>query len=262
MAEGQVNPEGNQDPSGDNNLGWRAGLPDEFKEHDWAKAHGKVGDFFKDAVNVKTEHDALKTKMEGALFKPSDDATDEQRAEFYNKLGRPEKPDGYEFKQIEWPESVPDWLKESSEHELNEFKSVFHNLGLTQEQAQQLTERFLGNSLEQWNESQSAIQKKQEDAKSELQKAWGNDYDANIELAKRGAERAGELAGIKDDFIKFMEDSRLGDDPIFVKIFYGIGKAISEDSALFGDSAQRGSSDGPVGPDGRRRLKFPSMGDK
>lgn len=220
-----------QDLGGGNNLGWRAGLPDEFKEHDWAKAHGNVGDFFKDALESKTNHDSLKTKMEGALFKPSENATDEERSTFYNQMGRPEKPDGYQYEDAKWPEETPELIQDAFDKDREFYRDVFHEAGITQEQAKVLTSKGLERVKSLYEAGEKAKMDYQDKVKADLAKELGDGYDKFAELATRGYKKAGELAGIQDDFIKFMEDSRLGDNPMFLKVFSAIGKAMGEDTA-------------------------------
>ena len=96
--EGQVT-DGNQNQDGTDSqpLGWRAALPNEFKEHEFVKTFTKPGDFVKTALEIKTERDTLNAKLASAIFKPSDKATPEEITAFHKSLGVPEKADEYEF---------------------------------------------------------------------------------------------------------------------------------------------------------------------
>lgn len=60
--------------------------------------------------------------------------TDEEKAEVYNKLGRPETADKYEV-------SIPtDYKQYIPEEQVNQFKNVAHNIGLNNEQVNALIE--------------------------------------------------------------------------------------------------------------------------
>jgi hypothetical protein len=255
--EGQVT-NGDQ---GSENLGWRAGLPDEFKHDDWAKTHSNVGDFFREAKTVKTEHDDLKTKMDNALFVPGDEATDEDRDAFFNKLGRPNKPDDYQFEDVEWPEGFSDDYKEVIQNDVDVYRPLFHKLGLTDNQAKELQKFATQRTLEQWQKNQELKAEISEKAIEDLKKEWGSDFDVNSKGASRAFDKIGELAGIKKEFSEFMRDSGLGNNPMLVKAFHEVWKIIGDDSTLDTDGSSNFNKKTDVqrGADGRPILNFPSM---
>ena len=223
--------DGNQDQDqGGNDLGWRAGLPDEFKENDWAKTHGKVGDFFKDALQVKTDHDSMKTKMEGAIFKPGENSTPEDRAAFHKALGVPEKSSDYDFtaadgvlhdpKMIEWAQGT------------------FHKANLSKEQAGVISQAWDGFMTEMEKANTEAQAAAKADTDTKLKTDWGSDYDKNRELASRAFAHFFE----KDEAFKaFLDETEVGDPPVklgnhpvFLKGFHAIGLAMGEDFSLKG----------------------------
>lgn len=58
-----------------------------------------------------------------------------------------------------------------------------------------------------------------------IQKEWGHDYEANLKIAQRGVARMfPDAAGQK-----ILEDTGLGNHPLFVKAFFQVGKMIRED---------------------------------
>ncbi len=216
----QVNGLGqNQAPSGvvDQNaaqsLGWRAALPDEFKEHEYVKTFTKPGDFVRDALGIKTAHDEMKTKMEGAIFKPGKDATAEEQAAYRSAMGIPDTPDGYEFPKgegVEHDEKTVNWAKD-----------IFHKAALSKDQASTISQAWDG-FIQGINKSlQEAEDNALQEVETALKTEWGPDYDKNFELSKRAFKKFAnaELSDFKAD-------------PILVRAFYEVGKAMGEDSSL------------------------------
>jgi len=116
-----------------------------------------------------------------AIVPPKDDASPEDFAAFYNKLGRPETADGY---KLPVPDGDPgEFAKTAS--------TWFHEAGLNTKQAEALAGK--------WNEFQSTIAANQHEELAqkaeidiqELKKTWGDKFEANSELARRAIREAG-----------------------------------------------------------------------
>ena len=133
MAEEQMTTE-QDNPTTDTLLGssesdnqstdWRANLPEDLKNDPTLQ-------------NINDPESAAKTlihqqKMMGNRIPIP--KTDEEKAELYTKLGRPESADKYE---LNIPQEHQQFFPENA---MNEFKNVAHNLGLNNEQANALFE--------------------------------------------------------------------------------------------------------------------------
>jgi len=92
---------------------------------------------FKNFGNTKKAFDA---KIEGSIRKPSDDATDEEKAEFNKSIrkmmGVPEKADDYEFPK---PDDMPESASYDEEAEKT-FRGIFHKHGLTKETVKEIVD--------------------------------------------------------------------------------------------------------------------------
>jgi hypothetical protein len=218
----QVTPPADQDtnPNPDS-LGWRAGLSDEHKDHDWAKSYTKVSDFYRDALEVKTKHDDLQSKLDGAIFKPSENATDEQIAAYRKAMGVPDNPTDYEFPKGENIEHDPKMIEFA--------QKLFHEAGLSAEQAKQVSTAWdahiqaIAKSLEE-QENQAL-----KDVEATQKEKWGDEYDKNFELSKRAfAKFAGK------DLAEFKVH------PVLVDAFYEVGKAMGEDETPHGGKGGQG----------------------
>ncbi len=104
---------------------------------------------------------------------PKDDAPPEEKNAFLNKLGRPEKPDGYEFAA---PKSLPEGLPYDGER-ATAFKTKAHELGLTKTQAAALHDWFVEGEVGVFNKATAGaadkLSQRIETAKETLVKLYG-----------------------------------------------------------------------------------------
>jgi len=126
-----------------------------------------------------------------AVVMPGPDADATVMGEFYNKLGRPVKADGYE---LPIPAGQNDTMAKWA-------SGVFHEAGLTTKQAQLVAQK--------WNEHMGTLQtdsvaqntQSAQDADNELKREWGAAYDQKV----RGIDQAAvslkmtaeQLAGLR-----------------------------------------------------------------
>lgn len=239
---------GDQGLDGDKSasLGWRAGLSDDHKENEWAKQHGKVSDFFKDALQVKD--DAVKAeadhtaKMKTAIFKPGENATPEDILAFRISMGVPEKPEDYSLTNGD--------VKHSPEFE-TWFRGTAHELGFSKEQVEGLVPRF-DAYMEGIIEGVAEDQKKAvTEAKTKLVAEWGASYDENLEFTRRGFEH---YFGSDEEFKGFLEEGGLGNHPLLLKAFHKVGRSIGDDWSLPGTGNIT-----PVKPEEGHEMEYTDM---
>jgi hypothetical protein len=155
----------------------------------------------------------------------AEDASDEDRKAFERELRRvagvPESPDGYRFGE------APKGL-ERDEETLAWYRAQAHKAGLSPQQAASL--------YEGWNAYVvGRVQARHEQASLELSREWGPELLPNVELAHRGFLQAANLAGLeRDEVVTAMEQSGMGDHPLMVRLFHGIGRALAEDELIAG----------------------------
>jgi len=180
----------NADTPPDEETPWysNAGFSEETLADDGVK--GLLGkyktpdDFAKGAANLS------KKVGEKGLSIPGEDATDEERAEFYTKLGRPESPDKYSWEMPEGFEMDQEWYAEKS-------KEMFDK-GISDD-AHSLIMDLYRQDRERINElaqnHQDELVAKTEPA---LREEWKEDYDANMKQSMEVAERFGVKELLKD----------------------------------------------------------------
>jgi len=196
---------------------YMAQMPDELKNNEEIAKHGSLG-----ALGY-AYLDAMKNST-GAVKVPGDDATDDERAAFYNKIGRPEAADKYELINPELPEG----MKIDTELGVS-FRDFAHKTGLTQKQAKAAFEFYNNHMVSQFSEMEKARQEAVVKGGEALKTEWGTAFDRNMEVIKRTYERFGN-----EEFTKFMDDSGMGNIPIVLKTFLEIGKTTLDDSFLEG----------------------------
>ncbi len=216
---GSVAPEGAAE-AGSSGGDWRASLGDDIRHDPSLASIQDINGLAKGYVHAQ--------RMVGAdkVVIPKEDSGPEDWNDFYNRLGRPEK---YE---IDRPE-LSDGLEYNSEME-SKMLGLMHESGLSQAQAQKLYSGY----MEYINEGHKGMAAGKEAQIAEwdrdIRQEFGHAYDERVDAAQRAAA---EFGG--DEFLGWLDETGLGDHPMFIKMFSKIGMGIMEDSA---DTSGRGNS--------------------
>lgn len=161
---------------------------------------------------------------------PKADASDEEWNAFYEKLGRPESVEGYEFglndefKGVVGEEATPffedaiKWFKESA----------FSN-GLSAEKAEALVDGYLDMVANQYKEGSKTIQEQAEANDKALRSEWGDGYDGIM----GGIKALLRNNGMSDEDISSAEAAGVLKEP-------ALAKALGKISAQFEDDPQIG----------------------
>ena len=235
MAEGdQVTQIGDQDQK---SLGWRSALPDEYKEHEWVKTHQKPGDFVKSAIEIKTDRDALKAKLDNSIPRLTDKSTDTDKVAHRKATGVPDKPEDYEFPkpEAEGMENSPEMVKWA--------QGVFFKLGIPKEPAKELGKEwnaFVAGMVEAENkhadkERTESEKKFRSNFKSE------DDFKGGYELTKRFWNK---VTGTSfDDVYKEAEAWQV---PLFMDFIFKVAGMTGEDRSPPGRSTGEKLTEGMV----------------
>jgi hypothetical protein len=212
-------------------LGWRAGLPDDLKTNEAFVPYKTVGEFAKTYLDTSAKAADLAKKLEGSVPKLSDNATDAERAAFYDALGRPKQPSEYEFDGED--KNASEWT--------SHWKQQFHSLGLTKTQAKALSQQFNGQMQKMVEAHNAALKNEYTAAENALRSEYGDKFDTNVELAKRVYQK--HLGNEFDkDFSAGTDKTRLSTIKMLVKL-----------AALTGEDS---SPQGGQSVDGRKQVSF------
>lgn len=210
-------------PDGTGEASWRDSLGEDLRDNPSLKDIKDISGLAKGYVHAQKA-------LGNNVAVPGKDATDEEWGSFFNKAGRPETADKYNFDGVESPEGVG-----VDEGLQAKFTEQAHAMGLSQRQAagmfgwyQGLMGEKIANDAEVWKAGM-------ESAASELKKEYGAAYDERLQQASAAAK---EFGG--PELMSILEESGLGNNPTMIRALAKIGQAMANDE-LFGAGQETGA---------------------
>ena len=135
--------------------------------------------------------------------------------DFYNKIGRPEKANDYQFGD--------------ENGELDGFREFAHDTGLTQDQANNILKLYGDIQEEEQESHQNGLEELRTNTTMELQKEWGKNYDGKMDYAKRAFAQFAS-----PELSQLMDESGMGNHPEMLRVFAKVGELMGEDSLVVG----------------------------
>jgi hypothetical protein len=230
MTTEQTQQSGNTNPGGGNNAPWygsfKQDAPADFQQ--WVTNKN-----YADPQAALYAHWNAE-KLVGApadqiirLPKPDDAAAWEG---VWNRLGRPAKPEEYELPlpagdQGEFAKTAAGW---------------FHKAGVPKSAAQAVAKAW-NDHMEGYVRQQAEQARAKADGElNALKTEWGNDFDKNAEIGRRGLAEYGKKAGLDDNDLKNIEDA-LGTGKM-LKMFHTLGLTLGEHGFVNGEPTNIGVS--------------------
>ena len=133
----------------------------------------------------------------------------------------PGAPAEYEFKPSEG--------QTLDERVLDKFKASVRELNLTNDGAQSILDNVLPKMAEVAEEKLAGLRAEWKALAKQDDEFGGAGFETNVKIANQALDRFGS-----DEMKSLLIESGLGDHPAFVRAFFRIGKAISEDTILTG----------------------------
>lgn len=201
---------------------WRSTLPDDLRSHAGLSKFNDVNSLAKSFVEQE------KIVLSPRLPAPQANWTEKEYGELYAKLGRPEKPEGYNFKPLE---NLPEGLTASPEQD-KWFSEKAHKLGLTGPQATALREEFVNFQAERAKvgiEQTKTERAAQEAGLAKLKSEYGTKWDAAQDAAYRVVEQMGGK-----EAQEFLSKSGLGNNPVLIRMMIKIGQTLTDHSIITG----------------------------
>jgi len=205
---------------------WRDALSPELTTDPSLQHIGSVEAMAKSYINAQ--------KMVGAdkVPVPGNWATDEDWALVYNKLGRPEKPDGYELEETG---EFSDW-----------FRGAAHGAGLSDRQAQQLAAAYGEFNGEASAQTQEQIDSRRSEIETEMRQEFGGQYDMKMERANALLK---EFNAPDLTEMLMADGTSLGDSPDLIRFMVNMSDYIAEqvsEDGLAGRDSRPTLSDGDI----------------
>jgi hypothetical protein len=216
MAELDGNPGGGApDPSS----GFQAQFRDDLKSNEAFTGFKTISEFGDKYLETQGKVTELEGKLENSFQKLPENATPEQTQAYHESLGKPQKPEGYDFPKGEGVEHDPkmtDWARE-----------VFHKANLSTEQAAVVSQDWDAFLQELVKKHDEGVENQLKDIDTKLREDWKTkeEYDKNMELSARAFKHfSGE------------ELKEFKAHPTLIKAFFKIGEAMGEDFSLPGET--------------------------
>lgn len=194
---------------------WKDTLPEELKGEKVLESIQDIPGLAKSYIHAQ--------KMIGSdkIPVPNKFATDEDWQAVYDKLGRPQEPNAYNFK-----------LDENSsidENALKGFKEAAHKNGLLPKQAEGIMKFYDEMTQSYMQDLNSKSEQGRMHAEENLKKEWGPAYENKLNQAGATAKKylQGEFSNLT-----LADGTRVGDHPDFVKAFANIANDLGEDSLV------------------------------
>lgn len=192
---------------------WRASLSDDLKRAPSLQSLKSVEDLAKSFVNAQ-----------GVIGRRMEDLTPEQIGTFYNKLGRPEKAEGYEFTDLDKTDNkLVDW-----------FRKTAHEAGVSKQAAGKLFDAYRQMETERTQFDQAVTTTRMADEMKALETEFGPAYDERVELANRALKDFGG-----DELVSFLKEKGLQNNPSLVKAFAKAGMMLAEGKFVEGETSKK-----------------------
>lgn len=173
---------------------------------------------------------------EGRLGKPADalmdrPAKDQPVADWMKAnaavFGLPEAPEGYEIQRPQLPEGMT-W----DEGLEGKFRSIAHANGMTPAQVQANVDMFAEMRAAEFQNVATEMRTASDAMRQELERDWGAQYGAKVQLAQKGAQAMAEKAGLGTEQILAIGQllrPKVGDAGI-MRLFAAVGEAMGDDA--------------------------------
>lgn len=200
---------------------WKGSLPEDLKTE-------KSLESFKDVSSLAKSYVEGQKMIGGSVRIPKDDAPPEEWAKFHQKLGTPEKPDGYKFNRPALGEGAA-WDEKFEKA----FLAEAHALGMNGKQVQKMMDLQAGLVESQLKE----LAEKRQLTIETLKKDWAGDFERRMTLARRAKIILQQKAGITDEEANaYFDGQGAGDHPVILKIFHQLGEIFAEDGWIKGET--------------------------
>lgn len=155
------------------------------------------------------------------LMRAPDFDNPESMEQVFNKLGRPETPEGY---NIELPEDVV----AIEGDEIQAFYKQAHELGLTKKQV----EAMVNSRAEDIRGQMAQAEKAREAAEMQLKTQWGPDYENRLAGAKLALKHYSKEHG---DAVNQLLQSGASNNPALITILSEMGQMLQESGHIAGE---------------------------
>ena len=194
----------------------------------------------------------LYSKMGTAVQIPGDESAPEEVSAFYNKIGRPETPEGYDsFKPDEMPEGLP----YDDKFEMT-MRGIAHEAGISKSQMTALVKAYNDYQIAIYGDGQNEAKRQALESDKKLQEDWGVDYKPNFEIVERACTELVPDEELRTQFAELIDAKGLRNNAIFARVFLGIGKSMLDDTLTRGTPPKGPADFVPSSPNSPEMYAF------
>lgn len=222
------------EPEAPQQTSWLSQIPEDLRDEPSLQDFNSIGDVAKSYVSAQK-------MLGGSIRIPGPDASDEvksafynrlqempnviklpeteqEKQEFYGRLGRPATPDGYDIR-------IEEGLQ-VNEDLVNDYKQWAHSAGLTGEQANYL----ISQKIEQEKVELAERQAYQQHANDLLKESWGKEYETRLNAANAVLAKFKEK--YPDDVAMLQQQA--GNNPVLAMVLAEHGKLMADSGLISG----------------------------
>lgn len=152
-------------------------VPDTYKAKPYMKAVDSMD-------SLLSQFDNLQSMVGRKLGVPAADAPDEEWGKYFDSVGRPKDPTGYQFEEVQYPEGMA-----RSEEQNLALRQLLHASGITDRQAKRFIKGYdemIVGEIGKLTEAEKAFKENQDKEFNDLQKKFfGERKDEVIEQSKK-----------------------------------------------------------------------------
>ena len=200
------------------------GLPEDFDWRDLAtdeKSRNRLNQFrsMDDLAEFVREADSWRRK---AVVPPGPKSTEDEVKRYHKMIGVPETPDGY---QIEMAEDATD----DDKMRVDRLRMAAHGVHVTPDQLKAMIEFQQAETAALEQREAAAAERQLSDAKTELSRTWGPDFQKNVGIATAAMKRAG-ADQFSEDWagLELKDGTKIGNHPWTSQIFAKLGTLLGE----------------------------------
>ncbi len=202
-----------------------ASLPDDLKSHPSLTAYRKAGSF--DLGGLVKEHVHLQSLIgKKGVVPPGEKDGPEAWDRYYNQLGRPARPEHYQF-------AKPQGFAGYSDDFANAYRAAAHANGLSTRQAAAMHDWFVKAAVTAEHGQTERARLDGDSLDQALRQKWGGQYDAMVASGRRAAKTFAPPEALDQ-----LEQAIGG--PALMELFANIGERMREDGLIGGGAASFG----------------------
>lgn len=179
---------------------------------------------WKQPSDAVRDYNELNKSASGKVRVPTAESSAEEISAFYAKIRGVDKAEDYEMPKPELPEGMT--YDDNFEKVI---RGIAFEAGISKAQLKTLSEAYNKYQIEQYGAFEAELTQTYETGRQALQKEWKENYEVNSEVAKRACA---ELCD--DEFRALLLETKLGNNPVFMKNFYNIGTKLLNDTLIRG----------------------------